>query len=713
MYSNPNQDYPVCFFSSFPARPELLRDGVPLKNFFLFFCVLLMAGFFQLQAAIPVCPGPEVVNEGKWGLGTRYFVRTDGVDDANRNGLSESSAWASLDYAVELVPAEQDVVIDVGAGSYDTDGDIRIPLGVSIEGAVDAQGKAASIFNYTGPDERYTGLLKLSSLSKKDAQGNILIERGQQHISNIHILGNASNAGGKRSGEYTGVYRGIMSFQRSDILINNCIVEDTWDIGVRLAGTEYGSNDQNDTTYYAENLEIANTEVLRGSSRGTQAAGTLGYRFSLQIFRAKRSIIHDNKVINLINDPEIKEELAWGISNLGVDQMHVYRNHVETGYHVDNFGPGVAYGIAGIQGPNPGQTLVCDNFSNNYFTVDAGNMELEYPAAEWNLQVFGNTHIFTENTASQNVVGYETLVRDVNYFHNVMNNGQAGFLQWFWPEEETPTGQGNWVHHNIFRDTIGEQDMVGFNIATRGQNTKPFWMCNNVFDNQKEALTILGGRQEPGERITMLEFSNNIVINSKEVIRSNTTRDYLAELIVKNNVDFNNVTRFANKVEEIEAVIDQSGWNTQDPQLNLSGDIWTHYSPSSSSSSVVNGGVNCGPDGVMDAWINGPAIDIGAVEFESPVGALNHPGSVKKNTGVDFQIMPGANGIMLLSSEPLISLEAFSLDGSRDGFQVVGKLRHWVVQSIRPGNNGATGLGVVIVRYKTVQAEGIKKLFLH
>jgi len=678
---------------------------------FLLMLFLLGTGL-PLQAMIPQCPGPEVLNEGKWGLGTRYFVRTNGVDEPNRNGLSESSAWASLDYAVTQVPAEQDVVIDVGPGAYDSEGDIKIPLGVSIEGAVDSQGKAATILNYTGPNQRYTGLLKLSSLGKKDAQGNILIERGKQHISNIHILGNASNDGGKRSGDYTGVYRGILSFQRSDILINNCIVEDTWEIGIRLAGTEYGSNDQNDTTYYAENLEIANTEVWRGASRGTQAAGTLGYRFSLQIFRAKRSVIHDNKVINWLNDPEATEELAWGISNLGVDQMHVYRNHVETGYHVDNFGPGVAYGIAGIQGPNPSQTLVCDNFSNNYFTVDADNLELVYPATEWNLQVFGNSHIFTENTATQNVVGYETLVRDVNYFHNAMNNGQAGFLQWFWPEEDTPTGQGNWVHHNIFRDTIGDQDMVGFNIATRGTNTKPFWMCNNVFDNQKEALSILGGKQEAGERITMLEFSNNIVMNSKEVIRSNTTRDYLAELIVKNNVDFNNVTRFANKVEEIEAVIDQSGWITQDPQLNLSGDIWYYYSPSSSSSSVVNGGVNCGPDGALGSWTGGNAIDVGAVEFDLPVSLADDLKNFRNSLHEQFQIVPVAHGFLLMSTEPLISLEAFSLDGSNDGFVVSGKLRRWEIQASKQGR-GFIERGVVILRYKSKDYVGTKKMFLH
>ena len=65
---------------------------------------------------------------------TTYFVAADGADATTRDGLTAATAWASLAYACDRVPAGEHV-IRLGAGVFLAEATATVKSGITIEGA--------------------------------------------------------------------------------------------------------------------------------------------------------------------------------------------------------------------------------------------------------------------------------------------------------------------------------------------------------------------------------------------------------------------------------------------------------------------------------------------------------------------------------------------------------------------------------------------------
>ena len=145
-----------------------------------------------------------------------YYIDPTGVDSSARNGLSTPAAWLTLNYAITRATISGDI-IHVNAGTYTISTQVRLPLGVSIEGA-----GVTSVFNCTVTatgswgNAGYAILLSSSSLTT-----------GSQHISNIKMNGNS----------YAG-YGAIGIWFRRNVTINNCTIQYFNKWGVRFYGGE-------------------------------------------------------------------------------------------------------------------------------------------------------------------------------------------------------------------------------------------------------------------------------------------------------------------------------------------------------------------------------------------------------------------------------------------------------------------------------------------
>lgn len=115
--------------------------------------------------------------------GADYYVSTTGVDDASRNGMSQSQAWKTLYYASTRATSSGDI-INVSAGTYAADSRlIELRSGVSVEGA----GRESTILVLTNTSENCC--LKLDSWN-----GWGSTSYGNQHISGIKFDGDLTAA---------------------------------------------------------------------------------------------------------------------------------------------------------------------------------------------------------------------------------------------------------------------------------------------------------------------------------------------------------------------------------------------------------------------------------------------------------------------------------------------------------------------------------------
>lgn len=115
--------------------------------------------------------------------GANYYVSTTGVDDASRNGMSQSQAWKTLYYASTRATSSGDI-INVSAGTYAADSRlIELRSGVSVKGA----GRESTILVLTNTSENCC--LKLDSWN-----GWGSTSYGNQHISGIKFDGDLTAA---------------------------------------------------------------------------------------------------------------------------------------------------------------------------------------------------------------------------------------------------------------------------------------------------------------------------------------------------------------------------------------------------------------------------------------------------------------------------------------------------------------------------------------
>ena len=122
--------------------------------------------------------------------GATYFVSTNGMDASGRDGLSRATAWATLPYAANRVPAGttgRRQIIRLSGGVFQQTSSALLPGGVNVQGA----GSGSSFINANWTNTE-------AELSIATAQGRLIQIRraGNNQISDISFLGNHRRAGG-------------------------------------------------------------------------------------------------------------------------------------------------------------------------------------------------------------------------------------------------------------------------------------------------------------------------------------------------------------------------------------------------------------------------------------------------------------------------------------------------------------------------------------
>ncbi len=97
-----------------------------MKTFYLAFLLLLAATLTQAQQT--------------------YYVSTTGQDDAGRDGLSSATAWKSIAYAFQQVPAGNNT-IQLGAGTFVVNQRARLKKGWTLNGQGHAGGTTTTVTN--------------------------------------------------------------------------------------------------------------------------------------------------------------------------------------------------------------------------------------------------------------------------------------------------------------------------------------------------------------------------------------------------------------------------------------------------------------------------------------------------------------------------------------------------------------------------------------
>ena len=152
--------------------------------------------------------------------GITYYVRTDGVNTSSRNGLSPSTAWATLSYASSRV-SQSGSTIYVESGNYTDNNRVNLAVGVNVVGNSTTRPNITTSYSATSTIDGY---LYLNS-----ASGNAI--NGNQSISYLRINGNNTNA----------TRAGSVNF-RGNVKIHHCEISNFLYSGIRFYGSSSNYN---------------------------------------------------------------------------------------------------------------------------------------------------------------------------------------------------------------------------------------------------------------------------------------------------------------------------------------------------------------------------------------------------------------------------------------------------------------------------------------
>ncbi len=260
-----------------------------MKKLLQVICFLVLCGIVQAQ--------------------TTYYVSPSGVDNSGRDGLSTSTAWATLSYACTRVSGTSTIYIF--NGNYTWSSTSNLPVNTNIIG--ESRTGVQITVNVGG-----------TFITLQTANG-WLGTYGNQTISNITLNGN-----------YIGSTAIAVNY-RSNVTIQNCTIQNFQNNGVVFfgmpmaswGGTSVFEPDRSMPDYWCTNNKLLNCTLTNNVNGGSDAANVrVGQQDGLEI--AYCTITQPNKGSNT-NCGGIKfYEEGW------CKNMDIHHNNIDPGFNLNN-----------------------------------------------------------------------------------------------------------------------------------------------------------------------------------------------------------------------------------------------------------------------------------------------------------------------------------------------------------------------------------------
>ena len=203
--------------------------------------------------------------------GTTYYLDPSGSDS---NNGSSSSPWKTLAYACSKANVSGDI-IHINAGTYIETAECSVAVGVSIVGA----GKTTTIIKSHFATSRAN--LHPSHASITLSSGN-QGTNGNQSINNLTLDGD--NLVGTSDGSTA--YIGILVYQRSNVIIHDCIIQNFFTGGVLF----HGCPAYTQPSIYASGNQVYNSSIINC----VDEAETYGSAGLIEIGGQTEMEIHNN-----------------------------------------------------------------------------------------------------------------------------------------------------------------------------------------------------------------------------------------------------------------------------------------------------------------------------------------------------------------------------------------------------------------------------------
>lgn len=469
-----------------------------------------------------------------------YYLATNGVDTAGRDGLSPAAAWLNLSYAVTRVAAGAGHTIYYTAGNYTISSSVSIGLKINIGGA----GTSSVVITSSVAGGAFT----LSLLSNS---GTSTIADGSQSISGIKMVGNNVAYGPGRV------------YNRSNVVVHDCAFENfqyqgvwfyTWHLNEDTAPASYSMNNQfynnvlsNCGSYITINRDAVHTEGQDGlliynnsitinysnHQNGNCIGGVSGYNKNVKI--------HDNTLTKYFTAGVTHWDFAielWTCKG-GVE---IYNNIINGGV---DFGGRIN---------EKGTSTYCIWLHDNTIALTGGLSTSEATRGvviegtdqdfivERNIIRDFSTGVFFSQVQSARTVSNITI--RYNLMYNLgLSTGGANYKGWGIRQTLDEAYHNHTVNNiQIYNNVIaaiatGPTTMQGYILPGIGTATNIYFR-NNILVNWDYAA-IYGSKDNASESITGVWIQNNICYNNGY---SNAVRiDTASGLVLANYTNSGNI----------------------------------------------------------------------------------------------------------------------------------------------------------------------------
>lgn len=465
-----------------------------------------------------------------------HYISTAANGGSNSNNGSIESPWLTLAYACAHASTPGDTIY-VNSGTYIETNECALSIGVSIKGA----GKSNTIIKSHYATSRHSLHPFHASITLlSTTQGS----NGNQSISDLTLDGD--NLKGDENGNVS--YIGILVYQRSNVIIHDCIIQSFFTGGILLHGCYAYSL----PTTYASGNQIYNCSIINCVDK----AETYGSAGLIELGGQTELLIHDNILNQTGRAKEHNGDIIVGVyNNKGVkiynnkfykpdDNGMAFNFHLEIwdvrgGWEVYNnefYGGDTAIDIAGnfnYKGTYPYSWYI----HHNYFTNNGGSI---------NRTNQGKTCIIMEDDYIEDVIIEKNHFYKITRCIDVGNYGQSN--------QTVP------IPYNRININYNKFELCGWNASNEWDCIMRFRIksdsyiqdvniCNNVMlgDNvsQMTAIKIL-----PAGTFTNFNIKNNIVRYCNGDVNNNQFVHYgwlgvgnngtISGLHVDNNILFNN-----------------------------------------------------------------------------------------------------------------------------------------------------------------------------
>ena len=418
-----------------------------------------------------------------------YHVTVDGVDDPNRDGLTEATAWASLSYACDRVPGNFDVndTIQLGPGNFTATETATPEPGTVIQGAGKDETTLWSSRDWVMVNRPLEPTYQDYLISFEKFPLGYQGRRTEQFtIRNMRMRSSRENI----------THGAILLRGVNDVLIENLHVEDfNWSAVHMIA--------------------VGRAEIRNCYFKNTNRAEDT--RFMGQVYGR---VLRDSKIHHNTFRNTVPGERQWGVGYKG-------RNHVNVDINDNDFRTGDGFDIE-IPFEQEWGVRIYNNEFNKTVSVPKGGANGDPASRGFTYSIWIHHNHFTNGYDIEGPRGYMEV--SYNFFDVQGDNGRC--ISTFGGNLET---EPQYIHHNVARNVdrsfmwanavqnnvefthntifyrnAGDRSdrMIGIRESSTGWVVK-----NNIFVADKDDPRLIGGAVGQGST----EFEGNLVVNAADV----------------------------------------------------------------------------------------------------------------------------------------------------------------------------------------------------